>query len=206
MKTELMQKELFNEFESPKKRGKKKGAGSILPKNYILFNVSYEQVVFISIGVIMLMVLVFSLGVERGKRLNPEQIKVSVNLPETASGIIEETNKDKKIKEVKAAPPAALAKKERSITQRVEQEVPVPADVKKPIKRELFTVQVIAYKSKRSAQKELIKLGKKGYSPFIILGGGYYQICVGEYKSRKEANKPLSDLKKSHPGSFIRKR
>ncbi|MEE8359658.1 MAG: SPOR domain-containing protein [Candidatus Omnitrophota bacterium] len=201
-----MQKELFNEFEAPKKRVKKKDSGSILPKNYILFNVSYEQVVFISIGVIMLMVLVFSLGVERGKGLNPEQAKASVNLPKTTSGIIEGIDKDKKIKEGEAAPPVTLVKKERPIAQRTEPKIPVLADVKKPIRSDLFTVQVIAYKSKRSAQKELVKLGKKGYSPFIILGGGYYQICVGEYKSRKEANKALSDLKKSHPGSFLRKR
>ena len=83
----------------------------------------------------------------------------------------------------------------------------IEAPKEKPKKsNEMFTVQVIAYRSKKSAQKELIKLSKKGYKPFIILGGGYYQICVGEFKAHAEAEKAITDIKKNHPDSFIRKR
>jgi septal ring-binding cell division protein DamX len=193
MKSDIMQKELFKEFESHKKRTRKKTSGSILPKNYILFNISYEQVIFISIGVIMLMVLVFSLGVERGKHLMPAPAK------KEKAASPEEKKEARKIEKI-------VSKKEPEAEEFKSFQAPVITKEKKIVNAELFTIQIIAYRSKRSAQKELIRLGKKGYSPFIILGGGYYQICVGEYKSKRAAEKALSELKKSHPDSFIRKR
>jgi hypothetical protein len=187
----MVQTELFKEFEHQTKR-RKRASGSILPKNYILLNVSYEQVIFITIGVIMVMVLVFSLGVERGKRVGddtPPQIKIVPALPQ------------------KPAPEPAEDAGAKGSAAPVKDEPVEDIPKEKTVKNAgLFTVQVIAYRSKKSAQKELIKLGKKGYKPFIILGGGYYQICVGEFKAHVEAEKALADIKKSHPDSFIRKR
>jgi len=69
-----------------------------------------------------------------------------------------------------------------------------------------YTIQVIAYRSKKSAQKELMQLTRKGYKPFIVVGGDYYQICVGEYTSQKEAQIDFDELKKQYKDGFIRKR
>lgn len=193
-----MQKELFKEFEAAQRRAKKKAQGSILPKNYLLINISYEQVIFITIGVIMLMVLVFSLGVERGRRAGA----TPSDTPEAAIVRIVET----KIEEP-APEPVEPETKEEPVEERPVVERGYEGRVAKPVQEQAqFTIQVIAYRSKKSAQKEIMKLTKKGYTPFIILGGGYYQICVGEYKSQKEAKADLSTLKKTHPDSFLRKR
>lgn len=196
MKEQSLQKELFKEFEEPKKKVKK--TDTILPKNYILFNVSYEQIIFITIGIIMLMVLLFSLGVERGKRL----IYSKVSKEETRAGIvsIEDLKKD-------STSPGPLVT-ETSTPEPKDEEAKIiePKEEKGITSAKLFTIQVIAYRSKRSAQDELIKLSKKGFSPFIIVGGGYYQICVGEYRDQDEAKGDLLELKKVYKDSFIRKR
>lgn len=191
MKNDILQKELFREFDSSKTKAGKKMHGSILPKNYVPLNISHEQFIFITIGVIMLMVLVFSLGVERGKRMGTVKTETKKN----ASLVI---------KQVEDAELAAGREEEPEYSEEIIS--PEPPKIKKPASTEIFTIQIIAYRSKKSAQRELMKLGKKGYSPFIILGGGYYQICVGEYGSQEESEKALSDFKKGYPDSFIRKR
>ena len=178
MKNFMTQRELFNEFERPKKR-KKKTSHSILPKSYIPLNVSHEQLIFVTIAVIMLMVLLFSLGVERGKYLASSSLQrietiktVEPSEPEIAEAPVEEK----------------AVEKRRAATPR------------------LFTIQVIAYRSKKSAQKELLKLSKKGFKPFVIVGSGYYQVCVGEYRDQSEFKNDLLELRKVYKDSFIRKR
>jgi len=200
MKTDSMQQELFKEFEAAQK-GKKKTQGSILPRNYVLLSVSYEQVIFIAIGIIMLMVLVFSLGVERGKYLALIPAKAKA---ETAA---------KKALKPQAAPEkpeteAASGEKEGPEAETATKPViETKKDVKAAQPEGLFTIQLIAYRSKKSAQKELLMLNKKGYNPFIVTGGGYYQICVGEYKTQQDAQKILRELaKKGYSDGFIRKR
>jgi septal ring-binding cell division protein DamX len=195
--------ELFKEFDQPKKKRRKKAQGSILPKSYILFNVSHEQVVFTTIGVIMLMVLLFSLGVERGKRITQDEGKAdlvatvkagaeAVTLPEAA-----EAQPDDAV----IAPEAAAAEEKKA-----EKEIEKPPAAAKNAGAPHYTIQVIAYRSKKSAKKELMQLTKKGYKPFIVVGGGYYQICVGEYPSHTEAQADFDELKKEYKDGFIRKR
>ena len=178
MKNKNAQQELFKEYGAPKKRGIQ---NSILPKSYTLLNISYEQLIFLTIAIIMLMVLVFSLGVERGRSL-------AEPLLERADTTIVEVTKETK--------------------EEVTDKVPVKEEGLRQLKKlpELFTVQVIAYRSKKSAQRELERLGKKGYKPFIIVGGNYYQICVGEYKNEAKAKEELLELRKTYKDSFVRKR
>ena len=193
-----MQPELFKEFEAQqKKNAKKKSPGSILPRNYVLLSVSYEQVIFITIGIIMLMVLVFSLGVERGRSLAVSPAKKQTD---TAA---------KKADNLKTEPAKAEEKTIPEAAEAAQAEGDKAPEEKKEVKtssENIFTVQLIAYRSKKSAQKELSTLTKKGYKPFIVTGGGYYQVCVGEYKNQESAQKVIRELKKGYPDGFIRKR
>lgn len=69
-----------------------------------------------------------------------------------------------------------------------------------------YTIQVATYRSKESAQQEGIKLKGRGF-PVVIIGiNGIYQILVGEYAAEKDARQTLNVLKKTHSGSYIRKR
>jgi cell division septation protein DedD len=198
MKKDTIQQELFKEFEANEKKGKKTAPGSILPRNYVLMNISYEQVIFISIGIIMLMVLLFSLGVERGRRVAAAPAVKTIEAAAHKKEQAEPAEAKAEIpEETKAVP--AVAESTRQ-PEKPQEEVKAPAT-------SIFTVQLVAYKSKKSAQKELQVLNKKGYKPFIITGGGYYQICVGEYKSQGDAQKALKEIsKKGYSESFIRKR
>ena len=204
MKESTVQKELFEEFGMPKH--KKKRQQTILPKNYKPLSISHEQVVFIAIAAIMLMVLIFSLGVERGRRL----VGIRTAKESVPSAALSE------VKEEAAAAAGMpnekyekinLVKNDTVVERRYDEpSPPVRAKDKRIVKSGLFTIQVIAYRSKKSAQRELEKLSEKGYKPFIITGGGYYQICVGEYADKDKSKNDFLELKKNYKDSFIRKR
>ena len=182
MKDAILQKELFEEFDKPKKRNMAEKK-SILPKSYTMINITYEQIVFISIAILMLMVLVFSLGVERGKHIKAPEVKI---IPESSFEIAE-------IEPVKKSEPIPVA--------------PMPVAVEAaPMESRPYTIQVIAYRSKKLAQEELVKLSKKGFDPFIIVGGGYYQICANEYATHDKAKKDFKQMKRTYKDCFIRKR
>lgn len=194
-----MQKELFNEYREPQKRRK---TTSILPKNFAFLSATYEHIVFLGIAVIMLMVLVFSLGVERGKTLILDKVTASEN-PQPAAEKTDVAEKAQHV-EVKEAPRTSPLQKDEPVKKTAASEA---GDIRKPAADgKQFTIQAVAYRSKRLAQKELMQLGKKGFEPFIIVGGGYYQICVGEFESQSEAKSALIDVQKNYKGSFIRKR
>jgi len=191
MKESAVQKELFEEYRTPKDKAKRRQ--TILPRSFKPLSVSYEQAVFMAIAAIMLMVLVFSLGVERGKRLAG-----------AAAPKKDAPDKQASDKEYKTS---AAVKEDVAVAQQdTKRPAPLPEKEKKAVKSDLFTIQVIAYRSKKSAQRELERLSEKGYKPFIITGGGYYQVCVGEYANKDESKNDFLELKKSYKDSFIRKR
>lgn len=64
METEKYQKELF-EFESPKKAAAR--FGNMFSRTDFAITLTPEKMVFMAIGIMMLMVVFFALGVEKGK-------------------------------------------------------------------------------------------------------------------------------------------
>lgn len=65
------QQELFDEFKEPHKARKFRLANlAYYPKGRVNINLSYEKAIFSLIGLILIMVIMFSLGVEKGKNLS----------------------------------------------------------------------------------------------------------------------------------------
>lgn len=205
MNQRTVQKELFDEFKAPRRRIRQQPYPP--SRAHKVLNISYEQFIFVGIAVIMLMVLVFSLGVERGKRLvaQPAAEKVAEQLKPVA--VAQEPKP-----EPEAAKPATgvgVISLERVDAEKPKVPAPPPAESGAARVRKntnIFTLQIVAYRSKKTAQKEINKLSEKGFDPFIITEGGYYQICVGEYRNKDELKKRLGELQKNYKGSFIRKR
>jgi hypothetical protein len=94
--------------------------------------------------------------------------------------------------------------------------VPTAVEVKKsappetPESRESgFTIQVVTYRSKSLAQKEVERLEKKGHEAFVVPAGDYFQVCIDLYKDRKLAMKKLIQLRtekyyETYPGAFVK--
>ena len=92
-------------------------------------------------------------------------------------------------------PPAAARPANRPLT------VLTPPFTAKP-----YTIQLAMYRKKEYAEAEMGALKKMGFTSFLISGGGYYQVCIGQYASKEDAKKDLSRFASKYKDSYLRRR
>ncbi len=175
------QAELFKEFaKAPKKRPWRR---LWLPRG-LTIKVSHESLILGVILLIMVMILCFTFGVERGKRIGA--IKASAR------------RDAKNIEEGGVAPMTVPMREEEGIS--VNQEVV-------PLVQEVYAIQLITYKHEEYANKELDKLKRNGFEPFVVRSGRFFVINIGPYKNKDEALTILKEFERQAPyrSAFLRK-
>ena len=198
METEKYQKELF-EFESPKKAQAR--FGSIFPRTDLAIILTPEKMVFAAIGVTMLMVVFFALGVEKGKSaayakfaatktitkniVAAQALSVkSVQAPIVVTKSVVATNITPKIN-----PPAAAVKAQAVF------------DKTKP-----YMIVAAAFSREDLALKEVGKLKMAGLEAFVYYGEPYYLACVGSFQSKDGDRKILNKVRQMHRDAYVRLR
>ncbi len=171
-----IQKELFEEFTQPV-RLRKKILGPGAGKRIYNIRLSNEQLIFIFIGLVILLVICFSLGVERGKRIVIAR---------------REPAKEKVVVEKKAETP---------IEEKISKEPVIVKEVSSP-----YVIQVAAYKDNKQAEKEKELLEKRGYVAEIAKSGKYYIVYVAGFANRKKAESIAKKLKHRYKDCFVKKR
>lgn len=132
---------------------------------------------------LVLYVLVFSFGVEKGKRFALEELRAA------------QTRQEEIVKELtheQPPPPTSslIVSQDSSAT------TPLPEKVKTQVVRPLgrYTIQLITFKSRSRAEKEVERLQKMGYQSFVIPSGKFFQVCVEAFESSVEAREKLGRL------------
>ncbi len=216
------QREFFKEFLQPTKLAKKP-LGDDTARKIHTITLSNEQLIFAFIGLIILLVTCFSLGVERGKRIvagkqwRPEEEAVA------EKGVItEEKMQVALVKEKTQAlvEPQAPVKPQRPVKLQSPVEPQAPVKLQRPVKDNKvpekitvaqkktlpFAVQVAAYTGNNQAEKEKRLLESKGYGVEIAKSGKYFVIYVVGFADRKEAGIALEKLRERYKDCFVRKR
>ena len=181
MEEERHQKELF-EFEKPKKRFR--GFADIFPKagfgaNFAVM-LTLEKAIFMSLAAIMLLVVVFALGVERGK-----------SMPKDVS-------------------PAALPKKTAQIlTAPVKAASPVQAAPARPAAEAAsrpYTIVAAAFSRREYAAREAGRLKRSGFDAFVAESDPYFLACVGAYADRSGARtqEDLNKVRKLYKDAYTK--
>lgn len=188
METEKYQRELF-EFEAPKKAAPR--LGNIFQKADFAIILTPEKMVFAAIGMIMLMVVFFALGVEKGKaavraksappKAISSEIAASPIIPRM---VVTATNITPKI-----SPPAPPKKNQAAF------------DRSKP-----YTIVAAAFSREDFALKEVGKLKANGLEAFVYYGEPYYLACAGFFQSKNGAQKILNKVKQMHRDAYVRLR
>ena len=198
METEKYQKELF-EFESPKRAAAR--FGGVFPRTDFAIILTPEKMVFAAIGVIMLMVIFFALGVEKGRsaahaklRATKTTIRNAIKAPETPAKLapvpititrgIASTNITLRVN------PAAMAAK-----------APDAFDKTRP-----YMIVTAAFSREGFALKEVGKLKAAGLDAFVYYGEPYYLSCIGSFQSKAAAQKILNKVKQMHRDAYVRLR
>ena len=192
LKQEETQQELFRQFsEEPKKRER-------LPSlrkspRPILINTSLEQVILLVIMLILTGCLVFFLGVIRGKALYRKSGGVLTSRtapPPPASPAVF----SRQLATTRPPPPVKTSPQTNA-------PVTAAADLSKP-----YTIQLVTYKKRELAEREVSALRRAGYFAAIIPSGDYYQVCVGQYGAKEEAKKDLKAFGARYKDCFLRRR
>jgi septal ring-binding cell division protein DamX len=190
---ERYQKELFEDLDKLKKSASKNE--NLVPKTKFSLTLSLEKTVFTSIAIVMVMVVVYAVGIERGKviqRQSPQQITVRTIKSVTVGGPKAEQPSqpqpapavdlkvqiaDKKVPAPAPAVPAAQVKVQAPApaSQAVQAVIPGETQQAQPARQALISVQALPL----SAQPK----------PYTIVGATF---------TRKDwADKEVEKLKKS---------
>ena len=179
--------------------GAPSGSGQ-LPRSYHFlreFTLPPENTIVLCIVLLMILVLSFSFGVERGRKVSPFISSVpaqKISLQNQNNAIMPTSSKP-------AIAPMAVNKNMSSPV--VPASVPV-APVAKPIENFNYTIQVASYKQASYAQKEADQLKTKGFEAFVLTKGSYSIVCVGKFMQTAQAKKMASRLKARYKNILVR--
>lgn len=134
---------------------------------------------------IVVNLLSFSVGVERGLRLAKNRKAPSDAL-------------DKKNNVLSITPEL----KENKVVNKIKKQ---DAQLKKEEEKAGYSVQVASYRTMLKANQEVARLAKKGYSSFVLQKGKFVVVCVGKFKEKSDANVSLNKLKETYSDSIIRR-
>jgi len=187
-----MQPDLFGDLRAePHSRGFQP---PLFPHRFIRLRVAYEDLIFSALGLILLLLGGFCLGVERGKQLE---------LHPTADAAVAAPQPN-------AVQPPIMAIPAPSVKAVV---VPTEAVVNRPAakvnsKRDAgggpYAIQLASYVDAQSARVEADRLRRRGLDPRVVKQGKYFELRLAGYRSRSEAMVPLSQLKKVYHDGFIK--
>lgn len=158
--TELF--EDFSEPRQPKLRFRKK----FWPQQKMTLVLPYERAIFGLIALIMVLLIAFALGMERGRH---------------TYGYIARESPIK----IEHAPIELVTEKKEE-------------------KLGFFTIQVATFTKQDLAQLEKERLIKGGFDASLAKSDKYIQICVGHFKSKKDAEGELKRLKAMYKDCYIR--
>ncbi len=152
-------------------------------------------------SLVIVIIMSFALGIERGKVISRNRIPNSLiatdkpqNISQDIAQEVSLTTKEIVIKndEIKKTPVATkkLQKQEKDDSLRASK----------------YVIQVVTYKKDSSyIEKEIAKLKLDGYSTMVIPSGNWIQICAGKFADEKDAQTHLRKLKQTYKDCKIRK-
>jgi len=103
-------------------------------------------------------------------------------------------------------PPAPVTKTSPAAVEKIPPSIPIPSS-----KTGSYSIQVSSFKDMAKAKKLQQRLKEGGTEAEIVeknLGekGTWYQVVIGPYGSKTDADVQLLEIKLKYPDSFIRKR
>lgn len=162
---------------------------SFLEKTFITLRL--DQAIGLTLVLLVIYVLTFSWGVEKGKRSSRESqvirsVSSEASSPETSSAVVASVAK---------TPSVAM------IDDSVPMEVPITvAELPKPVAKVAkpdgkYTIQHVTYITQSAADREIQKLAQRGYSSFVIPSGKHLQVCIAAFQSHQDASQSLRQLR-----------
>ena len=194
----MLQPEFFPDL--PTNQKPKRFPFTNFPGSFLRLRVAYEDAVFTLLGLVLVVLAGFCLGVERGKQLGPQlqlvsdagvaTARESVTFPETIRAEVPAPAQSRRpIPVIPAAVPVA---------PRPAPNAPAPAGGG-------FAIQLATYAGPEMAQQEVRRLAKEGVRAQVLKQGKYLELRAVGYRSKQEAKSALAGLRKMYPDAFLKR-
>ena len=168
---------------------------------------SLENIIISGIVIVLFMIMCFSVGVERGKRI----VRQTTNAGETENKELVGTVGQLNVQTEQGSPVPVSTANDQNIAK---QKIPAEPDLRKIIQnpaqqvilpKNIYTIQVASYKKETHAQKEAMTLKQKGYEIFVVPKGEYSIVCVGKFSEKNDAKVFSNKLKSKYKDFIIRR-
>lgn len=170
-----MQGDLFTGQPTLTQTDNKPQKNDFLDRHHLMIRLDQGIVGLISL--LVLYVLVFSFGVEKGKRCAAEELRA------------ERSKRERIMEEFRGNMLAST-----QVIARPEPKAPLAmTDAGYPQGK--YAIQTVTVTSKATAEKEIKRLTDKGFQGFLIPSGKYLQVCVAGFETRAKASETLMKLK-----------
>jgi len=193
------QAELFNEFSDEPTKQRRFIKRPERQKKITLV-ISREKLIFSVISVILLYVIFFSLGIERGKEIANRSL--NSNMHSTTVALQNKSAKNQNHKNTAEQDKIATEENVSNIeptTQVVQEEKIVPE------LKEFYSIQAAAYSNLSRAEKEASKVRADSNEAIIDSSGKYHLLLIGKFKDKKDATALKKRLANKYKGCYVRK-
>ena len=180
------------------------------PSLVFTWRVPYDRLILSGIGMLLVIVLFFSLGVERGKIVagqRPVPGPAPVVVPPKAMPPSKQP-----VRVVQSPPRTIPPPKEQPAPVMTSRPPVVKAEAKTdpkpaPVDMKYYTIQAVTILSKEQAEREVAKLKTKGFEPFVMKSGKYIVVCVGKNSSEQNAkgSERFKKLRRLYHDCFVRR-
>lgn len=214
MENERYQKELF-EFEQGKKSRPRFGA--VFQKTDFSLTLSAEKIVFAGIGIMMLMVVFFALGVEKGRASAAMRLSAAGDAVKPAMAVAKPVKTKTNISfggarivsslragdgsQAPAAMPKDAGAQVKAAVEGQKPAIQASRDKNKP-----YTIVTGAFLRQDFALKETSRLKAGGLESFICYSEPHYLACVGSFADKNSAQAFLPKVKQMSRDAYIRLR
>lgn len=148
---------------------------------------------------LVLYVLVFSFGVEKGKQFALAELEASKQ---------RQVEIARQLRELKQSRSETMSASEEPLPVSPSSETPAAA----PVPSETtgigkYTIQVITFTQQGQAEQEVERWTKRGHPSFIIPSGRFFQVCVESFESAGEARERLTRFRQEGfvpPDAYVR--
>ena len=201
-KNREVQPEFFSELGKRKNKQPAKKKFFSLKGNACIC-VTYDTLVVIAISFLMINLLSFVLGIEKGKALGTAGSKINdMMLAENKADAIKgniniASNKLKKNEQLKETD------KSNKPNDDIEKDT---ASNNEQIVENLakgYSIRLVTYSNNRYAQKEVKQLNHKGLNGFYLKDGKHYVVYSGFYNNKECAKEKLIFFRKQYKDCFI---
>ena len=186
------QPELFKNFEPPAKppwwarywRS---------PQRFLMLRIAYEDLVLSAIGGLMIAVLAFCLGVERGRHLGNAPTLPAAVLPTARLASPSVTAPTAPVRPLPLPAPSAPAS------------LPAPPSPTSPAASGSYAVQVASYADRAAALAAQAKLAQRGLHVSLVVKGKYHVLLADGFVNYAQATAAANQLRAAYSDCFVRK-